>query len=158
MQQKIQSSFGCTQPGKAFDVGEFPDVEAGALPMSHTADTTPQNDELQPAADHRRIEKNPDGTKSSVPRCSILSGAMIFLIRIYQRAISPCFQAHCRFEPTCSHYAVEAFRKRGFLAGLLLTVWRLLRCQPFCKGGYDPVPERGFSRCVTEKSPTQEEI
>ena len=67
MQQKIQSSFGCTQPGKAFDVGEFPDVEAGSLPMSHTADTTPQNDELQPAADHRRIEKNPDGTKSSVP-------------------------------------------------------------------------------------------
>ena len=47
--------------------------------------------------------------------------------------------------PTCSAYAIEAFQKRGFFVGLILTVWRILRCNPFCAGGYDPVPEKGFS-------------
>lgn len=50
----------------------------------------------------------------------------------------PC----CRFTPTCSAYAIEAFSEWGFFAGLGLTVYRILRCNPFCKGGYDPVPER----------------
>ena len=44
--------------------------------------------------------------------------------------------------PTCSAYAIEAFQEWGFFAGLGLTIWRVLRCNPFCKGGYDPVPER----------------
>ena len=48
----------------------------------------------------------------------------------------------CRFTPTCSAYAVEAFQKRGFFVGFGLTVWRILRCNPFCKWGYDPVPDR----------------
>ncbi|MCI5778915.1 MAG: membrane protein insertion efficiency factor YidD [Lentisphaeria bacterium] len=53
----------------------------------------------------------------------------------------PC---RCRFQPTCSQYAVEALRQRGLWMGCVLTVWRILRCQPFCRGGYDPVPETGF--------------
>ena len=44
--------------------------------------------------------------------------------------------------PTCSQYAIEAFEKRGFFVGLALTVWRIIRCNPFCKGGFDPVPEK----------------
>ena len=68
----------------------------------------------------------------------------IWLIRLYQKLISPLFPGCCRFTPTCSAYAVEAFRKRGFIIGLILTVYRILRCNPFCKGGYDPVPERGL--------------
>lgn len=67
---------------------------------------------------------------------------MIWLVRLYQRFISPLKPASCRFTPTCSQYAVEAFTKRGFFVGLTLTVWRILRCNPFSKGGYDPVPER----------------
>ena len=67
---------------------------------------------------------------------------MIWLIRVYQKFISPIKPACCRFTPTCSSYAIEAFTKRGFFIGLLLTVWRILRCNPFSKGGYDPVPER----------------
>ena len=69
---------------------------------------------------------------------------MIWLIRLYQRFISPLKPASCRFTLTCSQYAVEAFMKRGFFVGFALTVWRILRCNPFSKGGYDPVPERGF--------------
>ncbi len=52
----------------------------------------------------------------------------------------PC----CRFTPTCSAYALEAFEKRGFFVGMYLTVTRIFRCNPFCPGGYDPVPLTGF--------------
>ena len=69
---------------------------------------------------------------------------MIWLIRLYQKFISPIKPPCCRFTPTCSSYAIEAFMKRGFFVGFILTVWRILRCNPFCKGGYDPVPEKGF--------------
>lgn len=69
---------------------------------------------------------------------------MIWLIRLYQKFISPLKPPCCRFTPTCSTYAIEAFRKRGFFVGFALTVWRILRCNPFCRGGYDPVPEKGF--------------
>ena len=68
----------------------------------------------------------------------------ILLIRGYQRFISPIKPSCCRFKPTCSAYAIEAFQKRGFFIGFILTVWRILRCNPFCKGGYDPVPEKGL--------------
>ena len=68
----------------------------------------------------------------------------IALIRGYQKFISPAKPPCCRFTPTCSAYALEAFQKRGFFVGMILTVWRILRCNPFCKGGYDPVPEKGL--------------
>ena len=67
----------------------------------------------------------------------------IWLIRFYQKVLSPLKRnPTCRFTPTCSAYAIEAFQKRGFFVGLGLTVWRILRCNPFCAGGYDPVPEK----------------
>ena len=69
---------------------------------------------------------------------------MIWLIGLYRKFISPLKPPCCRFTPTCSAYAIEAFQKRGFFAGLILTTWRILRCNPFGRGGYDPVPERGF--------------
>ena len=69
---------------------------------------------------------------------------MIWLISLYRKFISPIKPPCCRFTPTCSAYAIEAFKKRGFFVGFILTVWRILRCNPFCKGGYDPVPEKGL--------------
>ena len=69
---------------------------------------------------------------------------MIWLVGLYRKFISPLKPPCCRFTPTCSAYAIEAFRKRGFFIGFILTVWRILRCNPFCKGGYDPVPEKGL--------------
>lgn len=66
---------------------------------------------------------------------------LIWLIRIYQKFISPALPSRCRFRPTCSQYALEAIEKYGALRGGLLAVWRLLRCNPFNKGDYyDPVP------------------
>lgn len=64
----------------------------------------------------------------------------ILLIRFYQLCISPLKPPSCRFTPTCSQYALEAFRKWGPFKGLYLTVRRILRCHPFGGSGYDPVP------------------
>ena len=61
-------------------------------------------------------------------------------IRIYRKFISPMKAPCCRFLPTCSEYALEAFRRHGFFKGLLLSVRRIFRCNPFGKGGFDPVP------------------
>lgn len=69
---------------------------------------------------------------------------MIWLIGLYRKYVSPIKPPCCRFTPTCSAYALEAFKKRGFFVGFILTVGRILRCNPFFKGGYDPVPERGL--------------
>ncbi|MDO5036253.1 MAG: membrane protein insertion efficiency factor YidD [Porphyromonas sp.] len=61
-------------------------------------------------------------------------------IRFYQRFISPFLPPSCRFTPTCSAYAVEALKKHGPIKGLLLAIWRILRCNPWGGSGYDPVP------------------
>jgi putative membrane protein insertion efficiency factor len=65
-----------------------------------------------------------------------------WLIRFYQKAISPYMLPRCRYIPTCSAYALQAFEGFGFLRGLILAAWRVLRCNPFSKGGYDPIPHR----------------
>lgn len=65
----------------------------------------------------------------------------IVLIKFYRKYLSPLKgRPCCRYYPTCSQYALEAYEKYGFFKGTLLTVWRILRCNPFSKGGYDPVP------------------
>ncbi len=66
----------------------------------------------------------------------------IAMLRLYKRWISPAFPPSCRYVPTCSEYAMEAVARRGVLPGAMLAAWRLLRCHPFTKGGYDPVTER----------------
>jgi len=65
---------------------------------------------------------------------------LLALIDFYRREISPRVPPTCRFTPTCSAYAKEAIERHGASRGCLLAVWRVLRCNPFCKGGYDPVP------------------
>jgi uncharacterized protein len=60
-------------------------------------------------------------------------------IGIYKRFISPALPRRCKYEPTCSSYAVRAVREYGILRGLVLAIWRLLRCNPWSDGGYDPV-------------------
>lgn len=68
--------------------------------------------------------------------------ALLITIAFYQRRISPAFPRRCRYEPSCSSYAAEAIGRFGVLRGTLLAAWRLLRCNPFSHGGFDPVPER----------------
>ena len=67
---------------------------------------------------------------------------IIRTIRFYQKKISPLFGPRCRYYPTCSQYAVEAVERFGAFKGSILAVLRLLRCNPFFPGGYDPVPEK----------------
>ena len=66
---------------------------------------------------------------------------LVFLIKFYQKYISGLKgYPTCKYHPTCSQYAIEAIEKYGPLKGSLLAMWRILRCNPFCEGGYDPVP------------------
>jgi putative membrane protein insertion efficiency factor len=67
---------------------------------------------------------------------------LLKLILFYKKQISPNKPTCCRFHPTCSSYAYEAINRFGAVKGSYLAVKRLLRCHPFCKGGYDPVPEK----------------
>ena len=72
-----------------------------------------------------------------------MSRLLVFLVRVYQWLLSPLLGGCCRFEPTCSNYMIEALRLHGAGKGLLLGTWRLMRCHPFGKSGYDPVPPKG---------------
>lgn len=69
-----------------------------------------------------------------------MKSAVLALIRWYRRQISPRMAPSCRFLPTCSQYTYEAIERFGLLRGGAMGVWRILRCNPFGKGGYDPVP------------------
>ena len=71
-----------------------------------------------------------------------MSRILVAFIRVYQYTISPLLGPRCRYYPSCSNYAVEALREHGAVRGLGLATWRLLRCNPFSNGGYDPVPPR----------------
>ena len=62
-------------------------------------------------------------------------------IRFYQKYISPLKNTKCPYTPSCSQYGLEAIQKHGALKGTILAIWRIMRCNPFSKGGYDPVPE-----------------
>ena len=80
--------------------------------------------------------------------------ALVTPIVVYQRVISPAIPRRCKYEPTCSRYAVDAIRQYGILRGLVLAGWRLLRCNPLSHGGYDPVEaERVFRIGSPTRSP-----
>ncbi len=65
---------------------------------------------------------------------------LIYLIEFYQKYLSPLKSTKCPYYPSCSQYGLEAVQKYGAVKGGLLAVWRILRCHPFSRGGYDPVP------------------
>ena len=69
-----------------------------------------------------------------------MTAVLVFLVRVYQWTLRPFIGAQCRFEPSCSHYAVEALRRHGPLRGTGLAAARVLRCNPWHEGGFDPVP------------------
>ena len=73
---------------------------------------------------------------------------LILLVRVYQWTLRPFIGAHCRFEPSCSAYAVEALQHHGALRGAGLSARRVLRCNPWNEGGMDPVPEQVFGPCA----------
>jgi putative membrane protein insertion efficiency factor len=82
----------------------------------------------------------------------LLAAVLIVPIRAYQRWISPALAPRCRYYPTCSAYAVEAIRELGPIRGLILAVWRLLRCNPFSHGGVDELVDRRLFRDTPTRS------
>lgn len=74
----------------------------------------------------------------------VIRKIFIFPIRLYQKTVSKWTGPHCKYYPTCSQYAVTAIEKHGILYGGVLAVWRILRCNPWSKGGIDYVPEKKF--------------
>ncbi|KAA8966496.1 membrane protein insertion efficiency factor YidD [Mycobacterium sp.] len=74
---------------------------------------------------------------------------MIFLIRLYQNTVSPLRLPSCRFTPTCSQYAVDALSEYGLLRGSGLSVVRLVKCGPWHRGGWDPIPDRREGRAAS---------
>ena len=70
--------------------------------------------------------------------------ALMGLVKAYRLLLSPWLGSACRFEPTCSAYSIKALEQHGAMAGTTLTVYRLVRCQPWCQGGHDPVPPTTF--------------
>ena len=84
---------------------------------------------------------------------------LVLLVRGYRLLLKPWLGNACRFEPTCSAYALQALERHGAVAGTALTGWRILRCHPWCAGGLDPVPAespRLFGRLISpsEKKPS----
>jgi putative membrane protein insertion efficiency factor len=75
-------------------------------------------------------------------------------IRLYQRFVSPAVAPRCKYEPSCSRYAVQAIERYGILRGLVLAAWRLLRCNPWSHGGYDPVEHQRLFAPRGSASPT----
>lgn len=92
------------------------------------------------------------GIEANSTKTGLFNRLMIFFIRLYKKALSPCLPTSCRFEPTCSVYALECFARFGFLRAFLYMVKRILRCHPFCEGGFDPVPSS--NRVVEKYHPT----
>jgi len=149
MRKKVLHQSSGPQPGKAVGLGEFQTAE--------TLDQSGQSGVHPPSAhqtgqvcrcyarDGKIAEKIAD-----IPKLSLISRMAILLplllIKIYQLTLSPFIGQCCRFEPSCSRYSAEAFRTHGFWRGLILTVYRIIRCNPWCKGGFDPVPPRKIKR------------
>lgn len=79
--------------------------------------------------------------------------ALMMLVKAYRLLLSPWLGSSCRFEPTCSAYSLQALEQHGAVAGTALTAYRLMRCQPWCEGGHDPVPQVSpfsfFTRLIT---------
>ena len=74
-----------------------------------------------------------------IQRPGIVGKTLISLVRIYQMTLSRLVGGQCRFIPTCSEYFIQSVRARGAFRGAMKGIWRICRCNPFCKGGYDPV-------------------
>lgn len=73
-------------------------------------------------------------------KISIVGKGLIFFVRLYQLTLSPYIGKQCKFSPSCSNYFIEAVKQHGAFKGARLGIWRIIRCNPFSKGGFDPVP------------------
>jgi uncharacterized protein len=85
------------------------------------------------------VSTRADGNSSRGAVARVARSVVLAPVVAYQRVVSPMLPRRCKYEPTCSRYAVQAVGEYGILRGLVLAMWRLLRCNPWSHGGYDPV-------------------
>ncbi len=106
--------------------------------------------------DSQALESGLEAPTPPSERARGLARPVAALVRFYQLAISPLLRPSCRFAPSCSEYAYEALCEHGAARGSWLALRRLLRCHPFCEGGYDPVPARRADKTdqVRQSGPT----
>ena len=124
-------------------MGIIPIVKTKDKAMPCCADTTKTDSQAKATGCGEGDEISSKESKSVDKKLKIRpSSILILFVRFYRKFISPLKPACCRFHPTCSQYSLDALIRHGFFRGSLLTIWRILRCQPFSKGGYDPVPPR----------------
>jgi uncharacterized protein len=100
----------------------------------------------------RGVESHGERPRTPTAAARIARGVVVAPVVAYQRLVSPALPRRCKYEPTCSRYAVDAVREYGILRGLVLGVWRLLRCNPWSYGGYDPVEDQRVFRVGPERS------
>jgi putative membrane protein insertion efficiency factor len=100
----------------------------------------------------RGVESHGERPRIPTAAARIARGVVVAPVVVYQRVVSPALPRRCKYEPTCSRYAVDAIREYGILRGLVLGVWRLLRCNPWSYGGYDPVEDQRVFRVGPERS------
>lgn len=115
--------------------------------MTSAGTTSTRRAATDAVADERTVAQPQEDVRPGVVR-RLLAG----VITGYQRALSPYLGPRCRFTPSCSEYAREAILLRGPILGMGLAVFRLLRCQPLCAGGYDPVPLPRAARAAAARS------
>jgi putative membrane protein insertion efficiency factor len=77
-----------------------------------------------------------------------MKAALEVILKVYKRLVSPFLPAACRYVPTCSEYAAEAVARHGVFRGTMLACWRLLRCNPLARGGFDPVPKKKLESII----------
>ena len=106
----------------------------------------------QPAAERAHLSDHLDSTQFAENRPGITARALLVLLRVYQTYLSSMNISACKFYPSCSHYAGEAVERFGARRGIWLTLKRLGRCQPFTRGGFDPVPDFDSHSSVSSRS------
>ena len=140
MRKKIQQKSGKTKQSKKTDKRIIQVTEGRCKIKSQYIHSKTENEAGKTSGNTEGNDLSAEKSRFNVRVIFIFP--FIVMIRAYKICISPLLPPSCRFTPTCSEYAEIALKKHGLIYGLILTCYRLLRCQPFCKGGYDPVPEK----------------
>ncbi len=147
MREEIQQVCCKKESSKKTSLGVISITEGRDFTRTSHNDTSSKDCCNEAAGSREAIEKTTaeSGIIRRIIKCLNPKNLLIILIKLYRLCISPWFTPCCRFQPTCSSYAKEALEEHGFIKGLSLSFWRIIRCHPFCKGGHDPVPSKKSS-------------
>ncbi|MFA6713970.1 MAG: membrane protein insertion efficiency factor YidD [Victivallales bacterium] len=144
MREEIQQVSREKEPGEKAPVGIVPVVESTNITRISDYDTSTEDCRTEAAGSRAAVGKTSPGSGivKTVLNCLNPKHAFIAAVKLYRVCVSPWFPPCCRFEPTCSAYVQDALTEHGLLKGVYLSFLRIIRCHPFCRGGYDPVPPK----------------